>query len=309
MQKAGEVARNRKRRKDMVKVGDVCPLLFSTLKDRFAQDIDWIQRYHSTDHIVIQLLALPSDEVSATVNDLLRGSTQAVDFTVWELNENVHVHQAVLTGMEDGVYTLTVEGVGTSEPWQICSTEQLKEETMLVRYSHKDNNSVFDNAFWVNDEQVWFEFRVEAGFKASGYTPKVDNEQYRNQRQEIVELYAMPYDSYTLTIGNACGVPYWVLRHINRVLCLSDVEMDGKGYVRSENGVPEKTQVSEDSQLFQATITLEPRENSIAGIGGKPEAPSGSAYVGFAIENPVDGQMLQYSGMKQAFENVTTVGV
>lgn len=295
-------------RKDMVKVGDVCPIFFGPLKDRFAKDVDYVQRFHSEDKIVIQLLASPQDEVSATVNDLVNKSTEAVDFVVFDQNENVKVYQAVLTGMEDSVYTVTVDGVGESEPFEVCSSELVKEETMLVKYSHKDNNSVFDTVFWNGEEQTFFELRVEAGFKAGGYAPKVDNEQYRNQRQEIVELYAMPFDSWTLTVGSASGVPYWMVQMLNRVLCLSDVQMDGKGFVRSESAVPELTETMEDSQLFQATIVLEPRENSVAGMGGRPEAPSGSQFVGFSIENPKDGQMLQYSGTKQAFENVTTVG-
>ncbi len=41
-------------------------------------------------------------------------------------------------------------------------------------------------------------FRVEAGFKPGGYSPRIDNEQYRNQMQEIEELYAVPYDVYNL---------------------------------------------------------------------------------------------------------------
>lgn len=293
----------------MVKVGDVCPIFFNKLHDRFAMDVNYMQRFHSEDKIVIQLLASPEDEVSATVNDLVHKDVQGVDFVTFEQNENVKVYQAVLTGMEDGVYTVNVEGVGESEPFEVCSSELVKEETMLVRYSHKDNNSVFDTVFWNGEEQTYFEWRVEAGFKAAGYAPKVDNEQYRNQRKEIVELYALPYDSWTLTVGSASGVPYWMVQLLNRVLCLSDVQMDGKGFVRSESAVPELTETLEGSQLFQATMALEPRENSVAGIGGRPEAPSGSPFIGFSIENPKDGQMLQYSGTKQAFENVTTVGV
>ena len=293
----------------MVKVGDVCPLFFNKLKDRFAMEADYLQRFHNSDKIVVQLLASPQDEVSATLNDLVNEDTQAVDFVTFSHNDNVQVYQAVLTGLEEGVYTLKVDGIGESEPFEVCSSELVKEETMLVRYSHKDNNSVFDTVFWNGEEQTYFELRVEAGFKAGGYAPKVNNEQYRNQRQEIVELYAMPYESWTLTVGNASGVPYWMVQMLNRVLCLSDVQMDGKGFVRSESAVPELTQTMEDSQLFQATVVLEPRENSVVGMGGRPEAPSGSPFVGFSIENPKDGQMLQYSGTKQAFENVTTVGV
>lgn len=154
-----------------------------------------------------------------------------------------------------------------------------------------------------------FDWRVEAGFKPNGYTPKLENEQYRNQWQEIKNLYSIPYDSYVFTIGDACGVPYWYGRHLNRILCLSEFTIEHTSFVRSENSVPEMSQVIEDSQLFNLSITLEPQENSIDGIGGRPESESSSSIVGFVITNPKDGEMLQYSKEDAAFVNVDYVGV
>ena len=125
---------------------------------------------------------------------------------------------------------------------------------VLFKYSNRDNNS-FDDIFWIDGTQQFFYLRVEGGFKPEGYLPQVSNEQYRNQRQEIIELYSMPYDQWQLTIGDAEGVPVWVLRMINRILSLSHVEVNGRLYVRSEASVPEKTQTLEGRPLFQATAS------------------------------------------------------
>ena len=35
----------------MVKVGDVCPLFFSPVKDKFGLDMDYIQKFHASDKI------------------------------------------------------------------------------------------------------------------------------------------------------------------------------------------------------------------------------------------------------------------
>ena len=292
----------------MVKVGDVCPLFFSPIKYEFGLDMDYIQKFHSSDKIHIQVFANASEEVSASLNDLATGNSTSIPLSTYNHNDNVMMYYAILRELEDAVYTVTING-STSEPFIVCSSDTLLEETVLIRYSHKSNNSAFDNIFWVDDIQQVFNFRVEAGFKPGGYSPRIDNEQYRNQMQEIEELYAVPYDVYNLTIGNSSGVPYWFAKHINRILCLSMVEIDGTRYVRSESSVPEMTQVIEDSQLFHINMALELQNNDIAGIGGSPEAGSSASFPAFLIDHAKDGEMLQFSAEKAAFTNVDKVEV
>lgn len=207
----------------MVKVGDVCPLFFSPVKDKFGLDMDYIQKFHASDKIHIQVFTNASEEVSASLNNLAAGNSTPISLSTYNHNDNVVMYYAILRDLEDAVYTVTINEY-TSEPFIVCSSDDLLEETVLIRYSHKSNNSAFDNIFWVDDIQQVFNFRVEAGFKPGGYSPRIDNEQYRNQMQEIEELYAVPYDVYNLTIGNSSGVPYWFAKHINRILCLSMVE-------------------------------------------------------------------------------------
>ena len=292
----------------MVKVGDVCPLFFSPVKDKFGLDMDYIQKFHASDKIHIQVFTNASEEVSASLNNLAAGNSTPISLSTYNHNDNVVMYYAILRDLEDAVYTVTINE-DTSEPFIVCSSDDLLEETVLIRYSHKSNNSAFDNIFWVDDIQQVFNFRVEAGFKPGGYSPRIDNEQYRNQMQEIEELYAVPYDVYNLTIGNSNGVPYWFAKHINRILCLSMVEIDGTRYVRSESSVPEMTQVIEDSQLFPINMALELQNNDIAGIGGSPEAGSSASFPAFLIDHAKDGEMLQFSAEKAAFTNVDKVEV
>lgn len=292
----------------MIKIGDVCPLFFNPIKDKFGIEIDYIQKFHSSDKIHIQIFSNNSESISATLHNLSKNTYSDLVFSEYKQNDSVMMSYTVITGLDDSVYTVIVNGL-SSEPFMVCSSDILLEETTLIRYSHKDNNSAFDNIFWIENQQLVFEFRVEAGFKPNGYNAHVDNEQYRNQMQEIENLYSIPYDSFVLTMGDSRGVPYWFERHLNRILCLSMVEINGVRYVRSENSVPEKSQVMEDSQLFHISVSLEPQENDIAGIGGTPESASSSSVVGFTIDNPKDGEMLQYDESKSSFVNVTTVGV
>lgn len=292
-------------RKDMVKIGDLCPLFFNPIKDNFGIECDYIQTFYTEDKILIQLFS--DGEPPIMLYNLTKDfAIEDLDIKQYVHNDNVTMYYFVITGLEDGVYMLSVDGE-ESEPFCVTSDDGILETTSLIRYSHKDNNSVFDNIFWVGDERQVFEWRVEAGFKSSGYSPKVDSEQYRNQFQEITQLYSMPYDSYTLTVGNAGGVPYWFVRHLNRLFCVSDVTINGEGWIRSEGSVPEMTQVLEGMPSYHATMLLEPRKNAVSGIGGVSEKGTSSSVVGFSIVNPTDGQMLQYKEDKSAFVNVTTI--
>lgn len=290
----------------MIKIGDICPLFFSPVKDKYAIDVDYIQRFHTTDKILLQIFADDGEVASASLNDLIKGTSSNIQFLTYEVNASVMMYYVVFTSLPDSIYSITFERK-ESEPFEVCSDSNILEETALIRYSHKDNNSAFDNIFWIGDTQQVFEWRVEAGFKPAGYSAKIDNEQYRNQRQEIEELYAVPYDSYVLTIGNSCGVPYWFGRHLNRILCMSMFDVNGERYVRSENSVPEISQVMEDSQMFFVTIALEPQENSISGVGGAPEQASSASIVGFVVNNPKEGEMLKYKESEAAFINTSRI--
>lgn len=267
----------------MVKIGDVCPLFFNPIKDKFGIEVDYIQKFYTGDNIHLQIFANVGESVSATLIDLINDTSTSISLSTYNQNSEVVMHYAVLTGLPDSDYKVNVNGI-LSEPFCVSSSSELLERTTLIKYSHKDNNSVFNNIFWIGDTQVIFDWRVEAGFKPNGYTPKLENEQYRNQWQEIKNLYSVPYDSYVLTIGDACGVPYWYGRHLNRILCLSKFIVKDTGFVRSENSVPEMSQVIEDSQLFNITCGIEPQYNDISGKK-IPEEETYSITVGINPSN------------------------
>ena len=299
----------------MIKIGDICPLFFSPLKNKFQQDIDYIQRFHVNDRILIQIFSNDaSHAVRAYLYNLVSGVQTVISLSEYEVNDTVKMYYSTITGLSDSVYTLEVSDASgdfqsTSEPFLICSDSLLLEETCLIKYSHKDNNSPFDNIFWVEETQLFFELRTEGGFKPNSYSPKVENEQFRNQKQEIIELYSVPYDTFSLSCGNSSGIPYWFIQFINRVLCLSDFYVNGVAYVRSGNSVPEVTQISEDSQMFWASVLLEKRENNLSGLGGIPGGSSAINLVGFNIKNPKEGEMLQYDSSQLAFVNTDKIEV
>lgn len=147
----------------MIKIGDICPLFFSPVKDKYAIDVDYIQRFHTTDKILLQIFADDGEVASASLNDLIKGTSSNIQFQTYKVNASVMMYYVVFTSLPDSVYSITFERK-ESEPFEVCSDSNILEETALIRYSHKDNNSAFDNIFWIGDTQQVFEWRVEAGF-------------------------------------------------------------------------------------------------------------------------------------------------
>lgn len=287
----------------MIKIGSICPLFFNPLKDKFSRDIDYIQSFYTSDKLLVQILCDDGETPSVTLHDKVTESSSEIVLSTHSFNDYITLYHFTLTGLSDSIYTVSIEGIGTSETFAFSSSEILLEETSLIRYSHKDNNSV-DNVFWIGEVQQVFEIRYECGFKPSGIAFKAEVEQFRNQNQEIIGLYSVPYKTMQFSCGNAAGLPYWFGEHLNKVLCLSKVEIAGVEYVRSEANVVELSPVMEDLQMFFISVLLEPRFNEVHGIGGEVQAPGGSSIsVGLIINNPRDRQMLVYSGRDGGFVN------
>lgn len=100
----------------MVKVGDVCPLFFSPIKNKFGLEMDYIQRFHTSDKIHIQVFASASEEVSVTLNNLVTETSTPVSLSTYNQNDNVLMHYAVLSGLDDAKYTVTVNEFGKVKP-------------------------------------------------------------------------------------------------------------------------------------------------------------------------------------------------
>lgn len=287
--------------KTMITIGDVCPLFFDTLKYEYANEGSFRQCFDTSDGILLQLFCDGGETPSVYLKDLINQFREEIDFKSYAVNDGVVMYYTTMF-LQEGVYSVIVEGK-ESEPFEVCDGS----DGMLIEYTHKDNNSVFDNIFWNGATQYTFKMRVKGGFKPSGVSIEVDNEQFVNQKQEIVELYAIPYTTRTLTIGDSEGVPYYIAEHLNKVFCLSDVRINGERYVREGNAKPEKAETLGRKELFIWTMALRPSNNPIAGIGGKVEEGSTTSVVGFSINNPMDGEVLVYDSDESAFVNTNTL--
>lgn len=283
--------------KTMITIGDVCPVFFNTLKYEYANKGSFRQFFHVSDGILLQIFCDDGETPSAYLIDKLNSTREEIDFKTYSVNDDVVMFYTYMYPGE-GVFSIEIEG-NESEEFDVID----KECGILIEYTHKDNNSVFDNIFWNGSTQFVFRTRLVGGFKPSGVNIEVDNEQFTNQKQEVVELYSIPYITKTLYIGDVDGVPYYMAEHLNKILCLSDVKLNGESYVREGNAKPEKTETIGKKELFMWSVLLRPSKNPIAGIGGAVEQGTSLSMVGFSINNPSDGEVLVYDSSESAFVN------
>lgn len=281
----------------MIKIGDICPLFFNPLEYEFASEGSYRQCFDVSDGILIQIFCDNGETPTAYLKNKITLIKDDISFKTYAVKDGVVMYYTYIYPGE-GVYTVIVEE-NESKEFEVCENSK----GVLIEYTHKDNNSVFDNIFWNGSAQFLFKIRFVGGFKPSGVNLEVDNEQFVNQKQEIIELYSMPYTTHTFYMGDTDGLPYYIAEHVNKILCLSSVKIDGVSYVREGNSKPEKTETLGDKELFMYSVLLRPSKNTIAGVGGKVEEAVSAYAASFALNNPADGEVLVYDENESAFVN------
>lgn len=127
----------------MIKIGDICPLFFDPIKNKFQQDVDYIQRFHANDSILIQIFSNdPSHTVRAYLHDLISKVQTSIYLLEYEINDSTKMYYYNITGLSDSVYEIEVADASgdfrvLSEPFAVCSDSLLLEETSLISYSIK----------------------------------------------------------------------------------------------------------------------------------------------------------------------------
>ena len=289
----------------MINVSKISPLLFDVNYKGVEIDREYVQRFALSDLITVQCVVAPSASLSMSLIDLCSGRSVTVSPVSYDINDSNKLFEFVIPN-GNGLYQAFISGAGghtASAPFRFCDPSELSNQ-IEISYTNRDNITSFGAVFDVNGNRRTFNLRVEGGFKSDGHSLSVDNEQFRTQRQEVVELYSVPYQIDTLTIGDNEGVPFEMARLINNILCLSDVRINGTRYVRSESSVPERQVIAEGYPLFNYTLNLESAENvSYNGFTEKEDGSWVTGTLSVNVSNAKDGQVLVFDDSSGAFVN------
>lgn len=182
-----------------------------------------------------------------------------------------------------------------SEPFDV-QTEQPK--TILIKYKNSEND--FSVIF---DTSIEFDLRVEGTIKE--FSPSSDDIIYNDQKYNATLLDSVPYRTWKLYIGNAAGLPDWVIDKVNRALSCDQKEIDGVFYEKVEGQKWE--QVRQVEYPFSGmSIEIMPVENVfLQQIKTGDQPPAGYTivelvknYFGNAADITVEGVFVKYSLLK-----------
>lgn len=217
---------------------------------------EYVQIFSSDDRILIEVICSYGEAASVKVYNEPGHSLMSTPGLLSHTLNSSSVLRYVLLNLPPGYYSVEI-GDKCSEPFKVTDSPDEIEDTVLIQYSPADNRVRRDVVAFVDSQRLVFSLRLPGGFKDSGYSFSVDNEQFVTEFADIIELYGMESEQKNLTIGTSAGVPIWVGQILNRLLTCKYVYIDGVRHTRFESSVPQKEQVLEGVNSFVFTQTLQ----------------------------------------------------
>ncbi len=243
------------------------PIFFDDFKSDGIES-RYVQVFAPSDRILLECLCSPEEAFGLLIDGTTDNGIEVrekLKHSSWTLADGTELRFAVITGLNSGYYRLHLTPTGQcSHYFRITDDRAELANTTLIQYSMKDNRQRQDAVFVIDGMRYFFDFRVPGGFKDSGWTFSVENEQFITSEADPVELFALESTQKRFTMGEQGGVPVYFAELLNRLLTCSYVYFDGVRYARKDSSVPEMTVQVEGldsfvfSQLLQKVNNLNP---------------------------------------------------
>lgn len=240
------------------------PLFFDDFKSDGIES-RYIQVFAPSDQILLECICAPDEPYEGFIVEGCSDNGYSVSFPLnhssWGLADGSVLRFAVITGLSSGVYQLSNSTGMKSHCFRITKDPAELARTTLIQYSMKDNRQRQDAVFIIDGMRYFFDFRVPGGFKDSGWTFAVDNEQFITPESDPMELFALESTQKKFTMGGQEGVPVHFAELLNRLLTCSYVYFDGVRYARKDSSVPEMNVQAEGLDSFVFTQMLQKVNN------------------------------------------------
>lgn len=158
-------------------------------------------------------------------------------------------------GLTEGIYWFQLlVGVGGSLTTLISEPQYVAEshaDTMLTQYSHSENEY---GAVFTNGER--FGIRMETTIR--DLQPSSNDVVFEDEIANIVVLSSSPFRVFKMVIGNALGVPEWVIDTFNRLYGCDNVTHDNKQFTKNEGS---KFEPNRDTMIAMGGWQIDIRES------------------------------------------------
>lgn len=119
-----------------------------------------------------------------------------------------------------------------SEPIEVATTHN---NTVLLKWTNSGHDfDMYYFADFYGANPLYFQMRVEGGFRSDGYQPASIDSMFFDQTHNGQLLSSTPYNVRKITFGDGHGLPEWMPDKINRILACTSVTVDGVGYCKTE---------------------------------------------------------------------------
>lgn len=197
--------------------------------------LEYYQPWQLNNHVYLQLMSdfgphnikvLDQDDNMIQVFEFQQIAQDENNPTLWIYELDID-----LSVFNEGVYRFQYEG-GTDNKLILRSNLQdfciVHKHSILLAYKHYQYHLgiMFETG-------IVLEFRVEG---ANLYkSPASKDEDFEDQTLDESLLSSTPYRIFQLIIGDAKGVPDYVIDIVNRILSCSDVTIDGRKFVKPKD--------------------------------------------------------------------------
>ncbi len=246
-------------------VSPFTPLFFENFKSDGIES-RYVQVFATSDQILLECLFAPSETEGpfyiVGMTDDGRTINLSLSLNSWSMNSSTILRFTVISGLDVGMYYLYYPATGLSSHYfRITNDKAELAKTTLIQYAMKDNKQRQDGVFIIDGMRYFFDFRVPGGFKDSGWTFGVENEQFITPEADPIELFALDSTQKKFTMGDQQGVPVYFAEMLNRILTCSYVYFDGVRYARKDSSVPEMNVQMEGLDSFVFTQLLQKVNN------------------------------------------------
>jgi len=240
----------------MLIIPAINPIRFKGVLDYPLNDVAtcYKQKFLTEDYTTLQVR---SDEESlvCVVRDAWTGilvtqyNFSEIETLIVNGDQKIYELDIVFFDLGQGDYTFHIEDMTSF----VVSVRDEWIGTKLFTYTNSKND--FGVVF---DTGVVFRSRIECDIK--NYAPKSDDVIYNDQLRNSTKLYSLPYNTFTLFIGNPRGVPNDIIDLMNRVMSCDMIKINDTWYEKTTDS--EWEYYREDNyDMFAMSTEIMPSDN------------------------------------------------